>query len=470
MKEKKLHISRILLDVGNPRFEPVQGQSLAADSLMGKCGSKILSLADDIVKNGISPADRLLCVESRTEEGKILYIAKEGNRRLLALKSLRKPSLISNTELRARLVRILRANGGFGKAPSWIEACVFQDNERSELNHWISLKHNGENGGAGVVPWGSEEKKRFSSQGNAHFDLGLSALNWLRSRTDVSSEDQALLKKVPITTFERILAYASGRVLLGLDVKDGQLQAIKDVKVLERNLLKVVQDLTLPHDTIPRRKRINVSDVKNTTQIQKYLEQFAGNDELKPPVTLQCDATANSSPDADFQSNRNRSDKSAARATKSEERDIKDGLRRLSSCASNTKVKQLAEELASMQIVAQPLVYSIAWRTLVEVSLLIFASKHGIHIQDGDKKRVSYESLASNCKNELMNDAKWNSGVAKDLVNSGVKVLVSKTLFSITELNALAHGILQVPSCDIIRTYVPRLIPFLIALNGGSLN
>lgn len=44
----------------------------------------------------------------------------------------------------------------------------------------------------------------------------------------------------------------------------------------------------------------------------------------------------------------------------------------------------------------------------------------------------------------------------------------SETIFSITELHNLVHGTMHVPACDAILTYAPRVVPFIIALNGGE--
>ena len=132
MKEKTVSINSILLDVENPRINPVREQSEAIKELMEKVGdSKLFSLAADIIKNGINPSDITMCVEYRTDNGKKVYIAKEGNRRLLALKGIAKPRIFNNAKWSSRMERLIYKAGGIGQAPKKIRVQVTDVNGES---------------------------------------------------------------------------------------------------------------------------------------------------------------------------------------------------------------------------------------------------------------------------------------------------------------------------------------------------
>lgn len=77
MKEITVSINSILLDVENPRIDPVRAQEEAIVGLMAKGGeNKLFTLAEDIMQHGINPADILLCVEHKTDGGKKYILQK----------------------------------------------------------------------------------------------------------------------------------------------------------------------------------------------------------------------------------------------------------------------------------------------------------------------------------------------------------------------------------------------------------
>lgn len=78
MKERNVSVNSILLDTVNPRFDPVSNQREAVESLLGKCGDKIVKLAADIISNGTNLSDIVICTEEKLSSGKTVYIAKEG--------------------------------------------------------------------------------------------------------------------------------------------------------------------------------------------------------------------------------------------------------------------------------------------------------------------------------------------------------------------------------------------------------
>lgn len=119
--------------------------------------------------------------------------------------------------------------------------------------------------------------------------------------------------------------------------------------------------------------------------------------------------------------------------------------------------------MLQIQIDKMPLVYCFAFRSLLDISAHVFAHNNQIRT-DG----VKLKDLISQCKVKISTCSNWNSGSPKNWVNDGVSVLSSNTMFSITELNNLVHGTIQIPSYDSILAYAPRVIPFLIALNGGN--
>jgi hypothetical protein len=85
-EKKFVPISSIGLDPLNPRLEPQEGQRQAIRAMVENQGDKIVNLAEDINKLGISDAERFM-VMIPTDK-KLPYISLDGNRRLVALKLL----------------------------------------------------------------------------------------------------------------------------------------------------------------------------------------------------------------------------------------------------------------------------------------------------------------------------------------------------------------------------------------------
>lgn len=465
MKERTVSVNSVYLDIVNPRFDAVNNQEEALSELLEKCGAKIIKLADDILEHGINPTDKIICVEETLPSGKTVYIAKEGNRRLLAIKALLNPRIVSNAKWRSRFLRLIHIANGVGLTPKRLNVAVFSAEEAEEMKHWIVIKHNGENGGSGTVPWGSSEKARFSGSGRNSYATMVKA--WLKSLENLSSDDIQKIDDVPITTFDRILGSAQGRVILGVSFQDGKLHALRKVENVVSNLLGVVRDLTSVDPANPRKKKVNVSDVKNTEQIQRYLSKFEREDDwLQDSVLLTEDigvsAVVPSSArtyDASLAPNlrRNSAPISSSKAY------LQKRLKEVGGVAQIGKVKQVVTEMLQMPIEKIPLSFCIVFRSLLDISLHGFAHRNGIPTEN-----VKLRTLAVQCQTKILTMPKWNHGSPKQWINEAIHILNSETIFSIPELHNLVHGTMQVPSCDTILTYAPRIVPFLVALNGGE--
>ncbi len=77
----------LLIDPRNPRLTmPNAGQREAICALAGAQGKKMVTLAKDILGNGLNPAD--LPIVMPANDGTSRFIVLEGNRRIVTLKAL----------------------------------------------------------------------------------------------------------------------------------------------------------------------------------------------------------------------------------------------------------------------------------------------------------------------------------------------------------------------------------------------
>ena len=128
------------------------------------------------------------------------YVVLEGNRRLTALRALENPEFLVDAVGSGILSAIRRLSRQYQNAPIESMQCVVVK-DRDEARHWIELRHTGENEGAGIVPWGSDDKARFRSRTGA-LELHSQALNFLESRRDLTPESR---RQVPVTSFKRLI-------------------------------------------------------------------------------------------------------------------------------------------------------------------------------------------------------------------------------------------------------------------------
>src|SRR6187551_1467437 len=79
---------------------------------------------------------------------------------------------------------------------------------REEANHWILLKHTGENEGLGVVTWDGRARHRFRQSSPA-----LQAVEMVLAGNYLDEETKQKLPKIAITNIERVLNTPDARKL-----------------------------------------------------------------------------------------------------------------------------------------------------------------------------------------------------------------------------------------------------------------
>lgn len=134
--DQLIQVSKLHLNLANPRHEPVQSEEEAIAAL---CDNELIAeLAKDIVQRGsLSPLEVLGVVPMDGLPGH--YVSVEGNRRTCAL-------IIANDPSRApESVRPqLRALSSRAQLPKEVKAFVFKS--EAEAQQWIQLRHLGQQG------------------------------------------------------------------------------------------------------------------------------------------------------------------------------------------------------------------------------------------------------------------------------------------------------------------------------------
>ena len=210
MESGDFGVADLMLDHENPRHEPVRTQRDAVNALLDEGGDKIVKLAEDIVAHGMNPSDNLLILRKHPRSS--TYIVVEGNRRLAAVKLLHNPGLAS----RDKFVRKFRQLAAVGSPPDELRCSVVAS--RQEAKHWQLLRHGGERGGVGVIPWSTVAAQRFGGKRGNQADYGMifaDAVAKAYQKNTELQDDITAVRKDKITTLGRLVQDPEVRTVLG---------------------------------------------------------------------------------------------------------------------------------------------------------------------------------------------------------------------------------------------------------------
>ena len=256
MSVKSLKIDSIDLDLENPRITLASSQRDAMQKIINEQGVKLINLAESIAANGLSPMDRFLVLRS-DRQGKFIVI--EGNRRVLAMKLLKNPSLVNDLEMTDAFRRRLLSSGHSFDVKKIEPLDCYEVADRAEGIEWIIRRHTGQNSGRGIVDWSGLAAARFRGR-----DPGLQALDFVLEHGDLDQQvkDQ-IVAKFPISTLERLIGTPSVRSAIGFEIKEGKLRTELPADEALKPLKRLVLDLATDE--------INVTKVKSKKQQEDYV-------------------------------------------------------------------------------------------------------------------------------------------------------------------------------------------------------
>lgn len=267
-------VAKLLLDTENARLaeeQPSQPEAMLA--LARLQGSRLVTLARDIVENGLDPLNLLAVVA--TDGTSRRYRVLEGNRRTLALKALETPSIVALALKPADRKALAGLSARYQSNAIEEVNCILFDSE-ADAQHWIKLRHTGLNQGAGLTEWDSNEKDRYDARhGGGNRAAGGQVLDLLR---ELDGPRPATARKIPITTLTRLMENPAVRARLGLSMVRGQLLAHHPKDEIAKGLRRVIRDLESPD--------FNVGDVYRKEQREKYAADLPPEDVPDPSTRL----------------------------------------------------------------------------------------------------------------------------------------------------------------------------------------
>ncbi len=195
--QKVLKLSEIRLYLDNPRLSKSENEEESLYKIVEDQQRKIVQIAKDITKFGLSPLDGL-AVFPDPEKG--YYQVAEGNRRITALKLLENPHLIEG-KYPSIAKEISQIDGRKKIDFDRINVIAFPSENDPNLIHAIELRHSGEQNGIGTVKWNSKQKGRFDYRVHGKANLVI-FLDFLENEGILTSQQIVSVTK---TNWERIL-------------------------------------------------------------------------------------------------------------------------------------------------------------------------------------------------------------------------------------------------------------------------
>lgn len=272
-------VANLQLDIANARLgDEQQTQQQVYLKLAEQQGKRLISLAKDIVEHGLDPSTLPIVVP--TDDRRRRYVVIEGNRRVLALKALETPAILSGALGTSEQKALASLSNTYHENPLEEINCVIFDTEE-DARHWILVRHTGNNDGAGLVEWDSNELDRWRARhgdGAKSRRPGGQALDFIERITNAKVAGKL------VTNLDRLVKSRGCRASLGLDLIDGELVALYPAEEVRKGLEKIIGDLTS--------KQIKVKDIYDNDDRLNYLGKFTADElpnpqkRLKVPVPL----------------------------------------------------------------------------------------------------------------------------------------------------------------------------------------
>lgn len=260
---QEIEVDKLLLDIINPRHGILEKQSETLAEIIRDQRGKLLKLAKDVVDFGINPSDLTIVIPSKDGSGKLIVL--EGNRRLAAIQLLRDPTLAALGYDTRSISAFKLHSERYKKSPVDRMLCVVFS-QRDDANHWIELRHTGENEGRGVVRWGVKEKARFNeSLGKPSSELQV--LEFVRKNSNLSEEEKKALKKPNLSSIQRLISDPDVREALGIDITDGYVTTNLPSEEIINGLTKLVMDIAT--------QRKSVDDIRHKEDRANYISEFS---------------------------------------------------------------------------------------------------------------------------------------------------------------------------------------------------
>ncbi len=422
---KTIPVGQLLLDLRNPRHEKVSSQKDAIRSLIETERQKLVVLAKDVQKYGLSPIDRLLVLKSGRN-----YTVVEGNRRLAVVRILSNPNLAEGTVIENQMKRL----SAEGSIPTEADCAIAPS--RKAAKHWMELRHGGEAEGAGVVPWNTLAANRFGGNPNREVSAAIQFLEQIERSYPKNEVMQRLIREVgnsKLTTLGRLVLDTNFKQRAGMVSSGGSLNFEFSAAALEDFFEQVLTDLATT---------VGISSLRKKPDRAKYLGKTPEPDPTK--------RQANASPLGEAKSVKEKPKPKRPKPAPKPPKPFKD----LDLSQLDSKTQALLREFKGLRMDKTPHAAAVLMRCILELAVDGYIDAKGLSRGSDLHQRVK------KCLGKL--DPKNKNKQFKP-VRTGLSDGTS--FYSIRTLHAFVHDKYFLADAITLGNIAGNMEPFLQALN-----
>lgn len=254
MPYRRLPLASLTVNPANDRHGELENETAAIAQLFATQEPHMRSLAKDLVTKGEMFEPPLVFPAGDR------FIVADGNRRTTCLKLLSTPRRAPTVELQ-QFFNDLRKQWP-GKFPDRVECRVEEDRDR--VDDILYRRHTGVQGGIGQSTWTDRMKNNFVIRTGK--SSGINVADEIEKI--LRAADMLPARKIPRSNLNRLLSAEALRNRVGISVKKGKLEFIRDDQETLRALQRVTSDLAS--------RVITLDDVWDTESKLEYIDKLDG--------------------------------------------------------------------------------------------------------------------------------------------------------------------------------------------------
>lgn len=408
MAYRHLSLASLVVNSANDRHGELENETAAIAQLFATQEPHMRSLAKDLVVKGEVFEPPLVFPDG------LRFIVADGNRRTTCLKLLANPRRAPTVELQQFFTQLREQWSG--KFPETIECRVETDRDR--VDDILYRRHTGVQGGVGQSTWTDRMKNNFVIRTGK--STGLNVADEIEK--SLRAAEMLPSRKIPRSNLNRLLSAEALRNRVGISVRKGKLEFIRDEQETLQALQRIAHDLAM--------RLVTLEDVWDTQRKLDYIDRLDGEGVL-PSVPRRPRSTATPPPPA--------SPKPAApkpRPTKPPEwphliPDLDYGV---SWPAHLHRHREIWEELQyKLELSDHPNAISVLLRVLLELAIDNYVSRVGVPaVNENDKLSKKAAKVAADLHDKGKIDRKYLGALNK--LQQGDEVI------SIDTLNRYVHS------------------------------
>ena len=252
MSYRKLPLSSLIVNPANDRHGELENETAAIAQLFAAQEQHMRNLARDLVAKGEVFEPPLVFPAGDK------FIVADGNRRTTCLKLLAAPRRAPTVELQQFFADLRKK--WHGKFPDKIECRVEADRDR--VDDILYRRHTGVQGGIGQSTWNDRMKNNFvirTGKGS-----GINVADEIEKK--LREAKMLPSRKIPRSNLNRLLSAETLRNRLGISVRKGRLDFIRDESATLRALQRVASDLAT--------RAVTLDDIWDTESKLGYIDKL----------------------------------------------------------------------------------------------------------------------------------------------------------------------------------------------------